>query len=779
MAKLIVGSRPFDMTAWDLSDIATGTVTASSATEVDVTGSGGRFVYQIIGTGFTTFDTNGFPTDGTVTGLVEDVPTKTPLTISGISISASDFMGFVNSNDATGLETAIFSGNDSFLGKAGDDVLLGFAGNDIFNLTKGGNDTANGGDGNDTFNFGATFTAADSVDGGTGTDKVTLGGDYSAGVTFGAATMVNVEMLVLAAGNNYNLTLNATTNTTGQSLNITASTLTAANTITIDGSATSGSLRIVGGDGNDTLTGGTGTNTLQGGNGNDTYFAGTGINLISDTKGSNTYIFSNWNSSDVIKGASGDHLVFDGDFSGGATINAAQVQGGFHSLAFDAGHSYNITLGSGAPINTFDASALASGQNLTLNASAVSGPLTFFGGNGNDVLTGNNGSDFFLMGPSNGASDQGNDIVTGGTGNDTFNFTTAFTAADSVNGVSGNDVLEMRVLGSTVSIDLTATSIQNIASLEISEFATNFTMTENDANVAAGKTMSVELDQVAQNSVIAFNGSAETDGSFSFILTSGFPSYIVSGGAQNDVFRVSDFTTTSRFDGGGGYNVMDVASSTNFTFGTHAITNIQEIDVIGQGTVTTVDSNVGAGQTLIVKTGADGGGFNGLKETDGNFQITGFGAAYGGQGNDTIALAGGHAHFQGGGGADHLTNTASLAEFIYQAASDSTDANYDTITGFESNDTFKLWYSVTGVDAAVTTGALSTATFDADLAAAIGSSQLAVHHAVIFTPDSGTLAGDHFLVVDANGVAGYQAGQDLVIELTSSSSTIATFNFTT
>ena len=84
MAKLIVGSRPFDMTAWDLSDIATGTVTASSATEVDVTGSGGRFVYQITGTGFTTFDTNGFPTDGTVTGLVEDVPTKTPLTISGI-----------------------------------------------------------------------------------------------------------------------------------------------------------------------------------------------------------------------------------------------------------------------------------------------------------------------------------------------------------------------------------------------------------------------------------------------------------------------------------------------------------------------------------------------------------------------------------------------------------------------------------------------------------------------------------------------------------------------
>ncbi len=35
----------------------------------------------------------------------------------------------------------------------------------------------------------------------------------------------------------------------------------------------------------------------------------------------------------------------------------------------------------------------------------------------------------------------------------------------------------------------------------------------------------------------------------------------------------------------------------------------------------------------------------------------------------------------------------------------------------------------------------------------------------MFTPTAGTLAGQTFLVVDVNGVAGYQAGGDLLIDL--------------
>jgi hypothetical protein len=50
---------------------------------------------------------------------------------------------------------------------------------------------------------------------------------------------------------------------------------------------------------------------------------------------------------------------------------------------------------------------------------------------------------------------------------------------------------------------------------------------------------------------------------------------------------------------------------------------------------------------------------------------------------------------------------------------------------------------------------------------------LGAHHAVLFKPNSGTLSGDTFLVVDLNGTAGYQSDHDLVIRLIGSSGTLA------
>jgi len=53
--------------------------------------------------------------------------------------------------------------------------------------------------------MGAALAAADTIDGGAGTDTVTLKGDYSAGLVFGAATMVNVETLQLLGSGSYKL----------------------------------------------------------------------------------------------------------------------------------------------------------------------------------------------------------------------------------------------------------------------------------------------------------------------------------------------------------------------------------------------------------------------------------------------------------------------------------------------------------------------------------------------------------------------------------------------
>lgn len=49
---------------------------------------------------------------------------------------------------------------------------------------------------------------------------------------------------------------------------------------------------------------------------------------------------------------------------------------------------------------------------------------------------------------------------------------------------------------------------------------------------------------------------------------------------------------------------------------------------------------------------------------------------------------------------------------------------------------------------------------------------------VLFTADSGTLSGHTFMIVDVNGTAGYQAGADLVVDITgySGTPTVSDFN---
>jgi len=74
---------------------------------------------------------------------------------------------------------------------------------------------------------------------------------------------------------------------------------------------------------------------------------------------------------------------------------------------------------------------------------------------------------------------------------------------------------------------------------------------------------------------------------------------------------------------------------------------------------------------------------------------------------------------------------------------------------------------VTGVDATVSGAVVTAGSFDSDLQAAIGTSQLAAGHAVLFNPGGPDFAGRTFLIVDGNGLAGYQSGEDYVLDVTS------------
>ena len=67
--------------------------------------------------------------------------------------------------------------------------------------------------------------------------------------------------------------------------------------------------------------------------------------------------------------------------------------------------------------------------------------------------------------------------------------------------------------------------------------------------------------------------------------------------------------------------------------------------------------------------------------------------------------------------------------------------------------------------------------FDEQLAAALDG-KLGKNHAVMFDPDSGSLQfGFTFLIVDLNRTAGYQAGEDLVLNITLSDGTLTLDNF--
>ena len=156
------------------------------------------------------------------------------------------------------------------------------AGNTI-DISQGGNDTVIGGSGNDTIILGATLTADDSIDGGAGSDTVTLQGNYATRVTFNAATLTNVETLVLGAGFSYNLATNDRNIASGGRLTIDASALASINTATVTAAAElDGAVSFIGGAGNDTFTGGSG---------DDIFIGGLGADVLSGRGGADVFVY--------------------------------------------------------------------------------------------------------------------------------------------------------------------------------------------------------------------------------------------------------------------------------------------------------------------------------------------------------------------------------------------------------------------------------------------------------------------------------------------------------
>lgn len=687
------------------------------------------------------------------------------MTITATGLTATDSLTF-----GGGLET-----DGSFIvnGGAGPDDLT-------FN---GGVNTVNGGVGNDQIHFGGNFSASDAINGGDGQDTLVLQGDYSGGLVFGANTVRNLEDLIVITGFSYDIKSANATVAAGQTLTVLGE-LSTSDTLIFDGSLeTDGHFILVGGSGADTLTGGAlsddfeteegGSDTIKGGGGDDTVNAGAAFSAADQVDG----------------GLGQDTLHLSGDYTNANSLTLANTTlQNVETITFDPGFSYALTMGSAnvavKHTMTIDAHALNPTDALFFNGSAAAnGSFHVLGGSGGDLIT-------LGVAPDSVSGNAGDDLVSA----------SHFVAADTIDGGAGHDSVDITIAGNSA-LTLGAATLTNVEVFliapQVNAGAVSFHLVTNDANVAAGQTLTIGHSGVAGAHLIMFvDGSAETDGHF--VMYDDVGNDHLTGGAQSDLLHIDSggddtvsgldgddtifagaaFGAADHIDGGAGTDTLelfgDYTGAVNMASLTLRNVEIIKLDAGFNYSLQMNDGNVAAGQTLTVDGSAlglaDVLNFDGGLESDGTFSITGGlgrDELVGGALNDVIKGGGGNDDLVGLGGADTLNGGGGSDTYDYGAVSQSTGVAHDTIVAFDAlHDGFALTTAVSAIDAGVTHGTLTTANFDVNLAAAIGAAQLAAGDAVLFTPDAGNFSGHTILVVDANGVAGYQAGLDYVFDVT-------------
>lgn len=514
---------------------------------------------------------------------------------------------------------------------------------------------------------------------------------------------------------------------------------------------------IFGGDGDDTLLGGRGTETLNGGGGgdlikglagNDVINGGGGANFLYGGNGDDHINIANgggdfvkggggndvffagaaFSSGDTIDGQAGsDTLELAGDYSGGLTFAATNITQ-IETLLLDNGYSYSLTLNDDAVEDhrrlTIDASNLDNVHQLTLDATDKSGGHLFiFGGEGDDLIKIGNG-----------------DVL----------------ANSTILAGAGNNLLELDGDFSAKTV-LNAAHLGGFATVRVDD-GHSYNLFTQDSQVKSGGTLTLDASALSAGCALTFTGLAETDGA-----------YHITGGSGDDIIRLGHVTVleNSTIDASGGINMLEL----NGDFSAGAIldtaheTNFSVLKLDGAHTylLTSADNFVANGHTLTVNAAE-------LK-TLGHLTF------------DGSAETNGHFVFESGAGSDTLTGGQQGDTFAYDDGITLSGVTRDTLRAFDFSNDLVKFANVTGIDGAVTSGAAFNASIDGDLAAIFGFGQaheLGANHAVLFTPDTGDLAGDMFLIVDGDGVAGYTAGPDLVIQLAAPLNVggISTSNFT-
>lgn len=369
---------------------APGTTTARGM-NIDL-GAGATDAVRIRGT--TGVDTLTFGGNGLSfnTDAFRDIDVANVESFSVSLGTGADVFSGAGGNGTTGAFTTavtVFGGDDADTLTGGDaaDTINGGAGADT--LAGGlGADALNGDAGNDTFNQGAATDGGDTLTGGTETDSVSY-----------ALRTLAVTVTVGAGAND---------GEAGEADDVGVTCET-----------------VVGGAGNDSLTGDANANTLTGGAGNDTLVGGAGADVLNGDAGDDTFSEeAATNGGDTFNGGAGTDTV---DYS----LRTAALTVTMDGVTADDGLAGELDNVKADVENLLGGTAA---DNITGNA--LANVLT--GGLGADVLSGGAGADTF----AEGTVTNGGDVFNGGADIDTVDYslrTAALTV--TMDGVAADDGL--------------------------------------------------------------------------------------------------------------------------------------------------------------------------------------------------------------------------------------------------------------------------------------------------------------------------------------------------
>jgi Ca2+-binding RTX toxin-like protein len=361
------------------------------------------------------------------------------------------------------------AGNNTLIGLAGDDFLIGGVGDDLYVFDA---DTALG---TDTISEGAN----------SGTDTI----DFSQTST---GVSLNLSLVTTQTVNvNHNLFMNVFS--------------------TIE--------NLVGGSGNDTLTGSFLANTLTGNAGNDTLNGEAGSDQLVGGFGDDTYVFG------AVTSETEDDVITESSGQGIDTLNFSALTSSVTINISDS--SNNQTVHSGRRIK------LSSGLGID-NVIGGSGSDTLTGNSLANTITGNGGNDTISGGP-------GSDVLIGGLGNDTYRFGNATEGGelDRITEASneGTDTLDFssRTVGVTINISDSVNRQQVELDRQI-----KLSSGLGIDNIIGGRGNDVLTGNSLTNTI---TGNAGHD-----VLNGGLGSDFLIGGAGSDVYVFGGATSTGELD---------------------------------------------------------------------------------------------------------------------------------------------------------------------------------------------------------------------------------------